>query len=58
VGFYLQEIDTTWDQDTWNNAPPPLPLGERELAVYAGSHFTLLLLNELVTFILANVNAW
>jgi hypothetical protein len=58
LGFYLQETDTAWDPDTWNSAPPPLPLLECELAIYAGSHLTLLLPSELVKLILANVNAW
>jgi hypothetical protein len=37
---------------------PPLPLPERELAVYAGPYFTLLLPSELVTIILEHVDAW
>jgi hypothetical protein len=58
LGFYLQETNTALDPQTWNNAPPPLPLPERELAVYAGSHFTLLLPSELIALILANIDAW
>jgi len=58
LGFYLQETDAALDLKTWNSAPPPLPLPERELAIYAGPHFTLLLPSQLVTLILANVDAW
>jgi hypothetical protein len=58
LGFYLQETDASWDLESWNRAPPPFPLPERELAIYAGSHFALLLPSELVTLILANVDAW
>lgn len=36
LGFYFQELDTAADRETWNQAPPALPLPERELAVYAG----------------------
>ena len=39
-------------------APPPLPLPERELAVYAGPHFALLLPSELLEIILTHVDAW
>jgi hypothetical protein len=58
LGFYLQETDVASNLETLNNAPPPLPLPERELAVYAGSHFALFLPSELVDFILANIDAW
>lgn len=58
LGFYLQETNTALDPQTWNNAPPPLPLPERELAVYVGSHFTLLLPSELIALILTNIDAW
>ena len=30
------------DISTWNLAPPPFPIPERELAIYAGRNFTLL----------------
>ena len=58
LGFYLQETDAAFDIKTWNAGPPPIPLPERELAVYAGPHFTLLLPSELVTIILSHVDAW
>lgn len=58
LGFYLQEVDATADIRTWNMAPPPLPLPERELAVYAGPYFALLLPSQLVTFILEHIDAW
>jgi hypothetical protein len=58
MGFYLQEIDALIDGKTWNKAPPPLPLPERELAVYAGPNFTLLLASELITIILEHMDAW
>lgn len=58
LGFYLQETDAAMDVKTWNTAPPPLPLPERELAVYAGPYFALLLPSELVTIILEHIDAW
>jgi hypothetical protein len=58
LGFYLQETDAASDPKTWNSAPPPLPLPERELAVYAGPHFAILLPSELIALILANIDAW
>jgi len=58
LGFYLQETDAADQFETWNKAPPPIPLPERELAVYAGPYFTLLLPSELVEIILTHVDAW
>jgi hypothetical protein len=58
LGFYLQESDIANDVDTWNMAPPPLPMPERELAVYAGDYLALLRPSELVTIILNHVDAW
>jgi hypothetical protein len=58
LGFYLQETDAAADIKTWNTGPPPIPLPERELAVYAGPNFTLLLPSELITIILTNIDAW
>ena len=58
LGFYLQETDTVADITTWNSAPPPLPLPERELAIYAGPYFTLLLPSELIAIILEHSDAW
>ena len=58
LGFYLQETNPATDIKTWNLAPPPFPMPERELAVYAGSYFALLRPSELVSIILAHVDAW
>ena len=58
MGFYLQESDAALDIRTWNQAPPPLPLPERELAVYAGPYFALLFPSQLVTIILEHMDAW
>ena len=58
MGFYLQETESGDDITTWNMAPPPLPLPERELAVYAGPYFTLLLPSELVAIIPEHIDAW
>jgi hypothetical protein len=58
LGFYLQETEAADDLETLSMGPPPLPLPERELAVYAGSHFALLLPSELLEIILSNVDAW
>lgn len=58
LGFYLQDIDAAAEIATWNMGPPPLPLPERELAVYAGPYFALLLPSELITIILRHIDAW
>jgi hypothetical protein len=58
LGFYLQETEAADALETLNMGPPSLPLPERELAVYAGSHFTLLLASELLEIILSNIDAW
>jgi hypothetical protein len=58
MGFYLQETDAAAGLRTWNMAPPPLPLPERELAVYAGPYFALLFPSQLVTIILEHMDAW
>ena len=58
LGFHLQETDAAEDANTWNLAPPPIPLPERELAVYAGLHFALLLHSELLEIILSHIDAW
>jgi hypothetical protein len=58
LGFYLQETDAADEFETWNMAPPPFPLPQRELAVYAGPYFTLLLPSELVEIILSHFDAW
>jgi hypothetical protein len=44
--------------ETLNMGPPPLSLPERELAVYAGPPFALLLPSELMEIVLSNVGAW
>ena len=41
LGFHLQETDAANHTSTWNLAPPPIPLPERELAVYVGPYFAL-----------------
>jgi hypothetical protein len=58
LGFYLQETEEAQDIDRWNRAPPPLPLPERELAVYAGPYFALLLPSELMEIVLTHMDAW
>jgi hypothetical protein len=58
LGFYLQETDRPETVQTLLTAPPPFPLPERELAVYAGPYFTLLLPSELLEIILTNIDAW
>ncbi len=57
LGFYLQETEEG-DISTWNLAPPPFPMPERELAIYAGPNFTLLRPSELLEIILNHVVAW
>ena len=54
LGIYLAHSDT--DRRPWS--PPPLPLPERELAVYVGPYFALLRPSELLTIILENHEAW
>lgn len=58
MGFYLQETESAVDISTWNMAPPLIPLPERELAVYAGPHFALLLPSEVVAIILQHIDVW
>jgi len=58
IGFYLQETQAAADISTWNQAPPDLLLPERELAVYAGPYFALLLPSELLEIVLTHINAW
>ena len=58
LGFYLQEVDLAADTKTWNQAPPPIPLPERELAIYAGPYFALLLPSQLVSIILHHMDTW
>jgi hypothetical protein len=58
LGFYLQETDAALAIKTWNMAPPPFPLPERELAVYAGPYFALLRPSELITIILEHIDVW
>ena len=58
LGFYLQETEAAHDISTWNRAPPPLPMPERELAVYAEHYFALLRPSELLTIVLENIDAW
>lgn len=58
LGFYLQDTDAAAQISTWNMVPLPLPLPERELAVFAGPYFTLLLPSELITIIFKHIDAW
>jgi hypothetical protein len=58
MGFYLQETDTPQPLKRLMTAPPPFPVPERELAVYAGPYFTLLRPSELLGIILSHVDAW
>jgi len=41
-----------------NQGPPPLPLPEREVAVYAGPYFTLLRPSELIEIIFTHWDVW
>ncbi|NIN67948.1 MAG: hypothetical protein GTO63_25230, partial [Anaerolineae bacterium] len=54
LGLYRQERDEE-EPATRNVALPPLPLPERELAVYAGPYFTLLLPSELIEIVLSHI---
>ena len=58
LGFYFQETQTQTPLERLLTAPPPFPLPERELAVYAGGYFTLLRASELVQIILTHMDAW
>ena len=58
LGFYFQETDREISPESLLSGPPPFPMPERELAVYAGDHFALLLPSELVQIILAHTDAW
>jgi len=58
LGVHLQETEAADAFETLNRGLPPLALPERELAVYAGPHFALLLPSELMDIVLSNVDAW
>ena len=58
LGFYIQETEEDKPLGSLNSGPPALPLPERELAVYAGDHFALLLPSELMQIVLDNLDAW
>ena len=59
LGFSRQETEAAHPTSTLNLAPPPLPLPERELAVYnAGRYFTLLLPSESMEIVLTHIDAW
>ena len=59
LGFYQQETEVASDTKTWNAGPPPIPLPESELAVYAaGPCFALLQYSELIDIVLYNIDAW
>lgn len=57
LGFNLQETEDG-DISTWNLAPPPFPMPERELAIHAGPKFTLLRPSQLLEIILNHMDAW
>ena len=57
IGLYRQE-DEDEELITLNAGPPPLPMPEYELAVYAGPYFTLLLPSELMQIVLTHMDAW
>jgi len=54
LGIYLAY--SGGEERPWS--PPPLPMPERELAVYTGPYFALLLPSELIKIILENYEAW
>jgi len=58
LGFYLQESAAPAALQALLTAPPPFPLPERELAVYAGPYFTLLMPSQLLQIILTHMDAW
>ncbi len=58
MGFYRQETYAAMDIKTRSQAPPPIALLERDLAIYAGPHFALLLPSSVVTIILEHMDAW
>jgi hypothetical protein len=57
LGFYLQET-TEAPLRSLMMGPPPFPMPERELAIYAGTYFTLLKPSELLEIILTHMDAW
>jgi hypothetical protein len=57
LGLYRQETEEE-EPATLNAGPPPLPMPEYELAVYAGPYFTLLLPSELMQIVLTHMDAW
>jgi hypothetical protein len=58
LGYYFQEIDVVADGKTLNCGPPPIPMPERELAVYAGPYFALMYPSQLITIILDHIDVW
>ena len=58
LGFYLQETDSAAERPRWNTAPLPVPVPERELAVYVGPYFALLLPSQLLDIVSTHVDAW
>jgi hypothetical protein len=56
LGLYRQETQEV-DPLTRNVAPPPLPMPEWELAVYAGPYFTLLMPSDLMQIVLTHLDA-
>ena len=58
LGLYRQESDEADALSSLNTGPPPLPLPERELAVYWGPYFTLLRTSQIVEIILMHADIW
>jgi hypothetical protein len=58
LGLYRQESDEAETLPSLNAGPPPLPLPERELAVYAGPYFALLRTSQIIDLILRHAEVW
>jgi hypothetical protein len=58
LGLYRQESDEAETLSSLNAGPPPLPLPERELAVYAGPYFALLRTSQIMDLILMHAEIW
>jgi Transposase DDE domain. len=58
LGLYYQESDEADNLHSLNAGPPPLPLPERELAVYCGPYFALLRTSQIVEIILNHAPVW
>jgi hypothetical protein len=58
LGLFRQETEADDQRPTLNASPPPLPMPEYELAVYAGPYFTLLRPSELFQIVFDHLPAW